>query len=102
MTDAYIAIILVVVGIVLVISFLRYKAKTSEKRMLQMLRTAGLDPEITVHDGSEAIMREVRRRCRKCQSEGLCEQWLAGKVEGNNDFCPNAQVFEALKSTHPA
>jgi len=99
MNDAYIAIILVVVGVVLVMSFLRYKARTSEKRMLQMLRTAGLDPEITLHGGSEAIMSEVRRRCRKCQSEGLCEQWLAGKVEGDNDFCPNAQVFEVLKST---
>jgi len=99
MTDAYIAIILVVAGVLLVMSFLRYKAGTSEKRMLQMLRTAGLDPEITEYAGSEAIIREVRRRCRKCQSEGLCERWLAGKVEGDNDFCPNAQVFEVIKST---
>ena len=97
MNDAYIAIILVVAGIVLVMSFLRYKARTSEKRMLQMLRTAGLDPEITMHGGSEAIISEVRRRCRKCQSEGPCEQWLAGEKEGDNLFCPNAQVFEELK-----
>ena len=102
MFDISIAIILVVVAIALVAWFLKYKAGTSERRMKEMLQRAGLDPEIATQVDSESIIREVRRRCRKCQSEGLCERWLAGKAEGNNDFCPNAQVFEALKSTRPA
>ena len=96
MFDISIAIILVVVAIALVVWFLRYKAGTSERRMKEMLQRAGLDPEIATQADSESIIREVRRRCRKCQSEDLCERWLAGEEGGDNVFCPNAQVFEEL------
>lgn len=41
MSDFYIAIILVLVAVVLVVWFLRYKAGSSEKRMMQMLQCAG-------------------------------------------------------------
>lgn len=97
MTDVTIAIILVLVGFALVAWFLRYKAGSSERRMMQMLQRVGLDPDIVAQGDSETIIREVRRRCRKCQSEGPCERWLAGEKEGDNLFCPNAQVFEELK-----
>ena len=96
MFDISIAIILVVVAIALVAWFLKYKAGTSERRMKEMLQRAGLDPEIAIQDDSESIIREVRRRCRKCQSEDICERWLAGEEGGDNAFCPNAQVFEEL------
>ena len=94
MFDISIAIILVVVAIALVAWFLKYKAGTSERRMKEMLQRAGLDPEIATQVDSESIIREVRRRCRKCQSEDLCERWLAGEEGGDNAFCPNAEVFE--------
>ena len=96
MFDISIAIILVVVAIALVAWFLKYKAGTSERRMKEMLQRAGLDPEIATQVDSESIIREVRRRCRKCQSEDLCERWLAGEEGGDNAFCPNAEVFEEL------
>ncbi len=96
MFDISIAIILVVVAIALVAWFLKYKAGTSERRMKEMLQRAGLDPKIAIQDDSESIIREVRRRCRKCQSEDICERWLAGEEGGDNAFCPNAQVFEEL------
>ena len=97
MTDVNIAFILVIAAIVLVVWFLNYKTGSSEKRMLRMLQSAGLDPEIAIQGDTESIIREVRRRCRKCQAEDLCERWLAGLEEGDNYFCPNAQVFEELK-----
>ncbi len=99
MFDISIAIILVSVAIALVAWFLKYKARTSEKRMKEMLQLAGLDPEILTQGDSESIIREVRRRCRKCQSEDLCERWLAGE---DNAFCPNAQVFEELNRASQA
>lgn len=97
MSDAYIAITLVLVGVVLVVLFLRYKANTSESRMIKMMHQLGLDPEIVMQGDSESIIREVRRRCRRCQSEGLCEQWLAGEIGKDSYFCPNKSVFEELK-----
>jgi len=77
----------------------RYMASASERRMMSMLLSAGVDPEIARQGDTETIMNEVRRRCRRCESEGLCERWLAGEEKGENVFCPNAQVFESLGRT---
>lgn len=96
MLDISIAITLVAVAIVLVAGFLKYKAVTSERRMKEMFQRAGLDPKIATQADSESIIREVRRRCRKCQSEDICERWLADGDGGDNTFCPNAQVFAEL------
>jgi len=65
--------------------------------MMQMLQYAGLDPKIATRGDTKAIIKEVRRRCRRCQSEDLCRRWLAGEERGENDFCPNAQVFKELE-----
>jgi hypothetical protein len=102
MSDFSIAIILVVVAAVLVWLFLKYKANSSERRMMQMLQRTGLDPAIATGGNTEAIIKEVRRRCRRCESEGPCERWLEGLEKGENDFCPNAEVFEELKRASAA
>ena len=61
-----------------------------------MLESVGLDPEIASSGEMPTIMKEVRARCRTCSSESVCERWLAGETGGENDFCPNARVFEVL------
>ena len=94
--ETVIAVLMVAVACVLVVSFYRYKTSASERRMKQMLKNAGLDPEIVSHGSTEIIIREVRSRCHKCQAEDVCERWLEGKEVGGNDFCPNAGVFEML------
>jgi hypothetical protein len=95
-----VAIVMVAVAIFLVSRFLKYKAAGSEKRLRAMLEKAGLDPEIASSGDTEVIMKEVRRRCHRCQTEDVCERWLAGEVKGGNEFCPNARIFEVLaKST---
>jgi len=65
--------------------------------MMSMLKHVGLDPFIASCGDTEAIMKEIRQRCRSCATDGLCERWLAGDEVGENDFCPNAKVFETLK-----
>ena len=102
MFEIYIAIILVIAAAILIALFLKYKASSSEKRMMLMMQCAGLDPEIANQADTETIIKEVRRRCRKCQSEDLCERWLAGVEEGGNIFCPNAEVFQELKRASQA
>jgi hypothetical protein len=92
-----VAVLLVAVAVILVMWLLRYMGAASERRMMRMLERAGLDPAIASHGDTEHIMREVRQRCHKCQSESVCERWLAGEEQGENTFCPNAQVFEFLK-----
>jgi hypothetical protein len=91
------AVLLAAVAVILAIWFLRFLGAASERRMTRMLQRAGLDPAIASQGDTESIMREIRQRCQKCQSESVCESWLAGEKQGDNLFCPNAQVFEFLK-----
>lgn len=81
----------------LVLSYRRYLAANSERRMRMMLESVGLDPEIAERGKISTIMKEVRQRCRHCASEDVCERWLQGNEKGANAFCPNARVFEILK-----
>lgn len=74
-----------------------YLNANSERRMLSMIKSVGLDPEIVTSGDMPTIMKEVRQRCRSCATEAVCERWLQGNEEGDNSFCPNARVFEVLK-----
>lgn len=94
-----VAIFMVTVSIALVVWFSREMTAASERRMTNMLAHAGVDPEVAGHGDTEAVIRDVRSRCRKCRSEDLCDRWLAGGVEGDNGFCPNAQIFLGLTGT---
>ena len=93
---AIVIVILMIVAAVFLVRFSRSNVSSSQRRMQDMLRNAGLDPDIVVHGTNELIIREIRSRCRKCQSEDFCDRWLAGKETGSNDFCPNAGVFQML------
>ena len=99
--DLAIALIMVAVAVYLVVMFLRYKAGTSEQRMRGMLERCGLDPDLIATGDTRAIISEVRRLCRKCQNEAVCERWLTGEESGENSFCPNALTFEALIKNLP-
>jgi len=96
MGNISIAIIMTVVAFALVMWFLRYKSHASERRMMRMMQHHGLDPQIAKQGDTESIIREIRRRCSRCQVEGHCERWLDGKEKGDGSFCPNARVFEEL------
>ena len=88
---------MVAVSVALLVWILKYMAAASERRMTRMLKRAGLAPELATHGDTEAIIEEIRRRCRKCASEALCERWLAGEEKGNNSFCPNVRAFDILR-----
>jgi hypothetical protein len=83
----------------------KYLAATSERRMVSMLESVGLDPANAFIGEPNSVldcviaatMKEVRQRCRTCTTEDICERWVAGEEDGDNDFCPNAKVFDALK-----
>ena len=96
--DIIVALTMLAVSAILIFWFLRFKAGGSEKRMTRMMKRKGLDVDTTRLDDPvlKDIIRDVRARCRKCQSEDYCERWLSGEVEGENTFCPNANVFRQL------
>jgi hypothetical protein len=94
-----VAIFMVAVSVALIVCFSRYMAATSGRRMMHMLMRAGVNPEVAKHGDTETIMKDARSRCRTCPSEDLCDRWLAGKVEGDQSFCPNAQIFRILAGT---
>jgi hypothetical protein len=91
------AIAMTGIAVALFLGFRRYLAANSERRMLTMLESVGLDPEIATSGEIPTIMKEVRQRCRSCATEAVCERWLQGNEKGDNSFCPNAKVFEALE-----
>jgi len=96
MFDIGVAVVMVAVVAALLVWFARYMGASSERRMTRMLMRAGVDPDIAARGDKEAIIEDIRSRCRKCQAEDLCERWLAGKVKGENTFCPNAPILNAL------
>ena len=89
------ALFMVAVNIALAVWFARHLAAASERRMIHMLTRAGVDSEVVRRGGTEVI-QDVRSRCRRCPSEGLCDRWLAGKVVGDYSFCPNAPILGRL------
>jgi hypothetical protein len=96
-----VAIFMVTVSIAIVVWFQRYLAAASAKRMMRMMTRVGLKSGVATHDEprTEPIMKEVRQRCRKCMYEDFCDRWIAGKVKGDNSFCPNARTFGILSRT---
>ena len=94
-----VATLMVAVSVALIVWFSRHMAAASGSRMMHMLRRAGVDGEVAKHGDTAAIIQDVRSRCRRCRSEDLCDRWLAGSVEGDNSFCPNAQLFHTLTKT---
>lgn len=93
------AIFMVGATIALFLAFRRYRGAASERRMTSMLQRIGLDPAIASSGDHEAIVKEIRQRCRTCAAEDVCERWLAEEEEGDNVFCPNATVLDALRRT---
>ena len=99
--EAYLPVFAILTGIVLAVALLSHFRDASAKRMTRMMERVGLDPRIATrtypqtlsYPQTEATMKQVRKRCRGCQSEDLCERWLVGAVKGENSFCPNAQTF---------
>jgi len=96
--DITVAIVMVAVSLAMLVLFQRYLAAASARRMTCMMTRLGLDPGISARGGpqTEVIMKEARSRCRRCAAEDFCERWIAGKAEGDNDFCPNARAFDFL------
>ena len=84
-------------SVALVVRFSRHAASHSEKRMMHMLMRAGVDPGFSGHDDTWPILQVARGRCGRCRAGDLCDRWLAGKVEGDNSFCRNTQIFRILK-----
>jgi hypothetical protein len=91
------AVFAVAVSVALVVWFSRHAASHSEKRMMHMLVCAGVDPVFSGHDDTWPILQVARGRCGRCRAGDLCDRWLAGKVEGDNSFCRNTQIFRVLK-----
>ena len=90
------AIAVIVIVAASYFGYRRYQQRNSERRMLGMLTSLGLDPSIAASADIETIMGEVRGRCRQCQSEDRCERWLRGEEGGDASFCPNHRVFQIL------
>ena len=96
-----VAIIMLAVSVIMLLWFKRDPAAASTSRMTDMMSYFALDAEIGTNGDprAEAIMKEVRQRCRKCQAKNVCEKWLVGKIHGRNTFCPNARTFRMLART---
>ena len=96
-----VALIILTVVAALFVWFSQNFRTVSERRMMRMLARVGVDPAIASRGDKRAIIEDIRSRCRKCRAEDLCERWLAGEVAGDNGFCPNARILNALTTKQP-
>ena len=96
LTQTIAAIVMIGMALALIVGYRAYLASNSERRMLSMLDSLGLDPKIAASGDLKTIMGEARQRCQACTAEDVCERWLRGEEEGDNAFCPNKRVFEIL------
>ena len=97
LTQIISTVVMLLAVVALVFAWRRYQIANAERRRLDMLEALGLDPAMASSTDLPTIMGDVRRRCEQCPSEDVCERWLRGEVSGDNDFCPNAKVFEILR-----
>ena len=97
LTQIFIATVMIGVAFGLVFLYREYLASNSQRRMIGMLVSVGLDPTITVSGDAATIMKDVRKRCSSCASEDVCERWLNSDDKDDNSFCPNSKVFAILK-----
>ena len=97
LTQIFIATVMIGVAFAFVFLYREYLASNSQRRMIGMLVSVGLDPTITVSGDAATIMKDVRKRCSACASEDVCERWLNSDDKGDNSFCPNSKVFAILK-----
>ena len=93
-------VVAAVTGVILV-WFLRSQAAATATRTLRMMTRVSLDRAFATHGDPKfkAIMKEVLRRCGCCRLEDLCDRSFAGKVKGDDAFCPNARILRDLART---
>jgi hypothetical protein len=96
--DLGIAIFFLATAAALVLLFRRKLAISSTSRMYRMMARIGVYPRNFARSGDDADfdLDSVRKRCRMCPAEDVCERWLAGEIEGDNGFCPNAKIFDGV------
>ncbi len=93
-----IALMMLAITVAMVVAFQGYLRMGTARRLIRMLARVGLNSTAMVNQdpASKATVEEIWQRCRKCQLEGHCEQWLKGEVRGDNSFCPNATTFRLM------
>ncbi len=101
LSDIGTAILLVAVATALFVGFCRMLEAASRNRLRRMMARYGLDRDKLANSdrGTGLDMHAVRSRCRRCPVEDACERWLAGKIAGDNGFCPNAKIFGGTVKT---
>jgi hypothetical protein len=99
MTLTLVGVSMIGVALILVFAIRAYMAATSERRLISMLERVGIDPALAATGDNAQIIRGIRQRCHTCATEDVCERWLSGEVKGDNNFCPNANVFATLRET---
>jgi hypothetical protein len=72
----------------------------SDRRMMHMMARSGLDPELATYSDiareTDPVIEAARTRCQACPAQDHCDAWLAGRAEGDDEFCPNVTTFRGL------
>ncbi len=67
----------------------------SPRRLAEMLTR--LDLADRLRGNERRWLRDIQVVCLNCRAAGRCDRWLSrGRKAGVEEFCPNAQTFEAL------
>ena len=97
-----VSIFIAAAGAAGIVWFQRRRGAASARRRDGMMARVGMDFGTEPFDAprKRALMTESRRRCMECSRDSHCDRWLAGEVEGDSAFCPNAQTFRNSVGTN--
>ena len=75
------------------------KAYDKPLAMGEMMARVGVEPEAMAAVGMRGRTVAAARKCAECANEEVCREFLDGKSDRPvASFCPNAELFDSLKT----
>jgi hypothetical protein len=94
------AVLLIVVSLAALYALAAYRsAKRAEEivRLPQMASRLGADSWLPLNEADARQAALATRRCMRCNSKALCDEWLGAPERGSPVFCPNAAYLRRLQ-----
>jgi hypothetical protein len=96
-TAVVLLIIAAVVGLYALAAFRSTRRAEEVVRLPQMASRMGADTWLPLSDSDAREAALATRRCMRCNSKALCDEWLRAPDRGSPVFCPNAAYLRRLR-----
>lgn len=96
-TAIVLLIVAAVVGLYALAAFRSARRPEEIVRLPQMASLVGAGSFLPLNEAEAREAALATRRCMRCNSKALCEEWLNNPRRGSPVFCPNAAYLRRLQ-----